>query len=94
MDKFTKQPSDVDTVDVSFVDYLNDRADTGLTATVIAITGDDNSLTSPAQSLMDGVMKVWLSGGTDGKTYKVTVRLTTTAGRIKEHDFNVRIKEQ
>lgn len=93
MDKFTKQPADIDTVDVSFVDYLTERADTGQEVATV-ITGPDSALTNPANSLLGGVAKVWLSGGTNGATYKVTVTLTTVAGRIKEHDFNVKIKEQ
>jgi hypothetical protein len=93
MDKFTKQPHDIDTVDVSFVDYLTERGDTGQSVAVV-ITGPDSALTSPAASLVNGVAKVWLSGGTDGNTYKLTATLTTNAGRIKEHDFNVKIKEQ
>jgi hypothetical protein len=39
------------------------------------------------------VVKVILSGGTDGEAYKVTVRLTTSAGLVKEVDFQVKIKE-
>jgi len=93
MDKFTKQPADIDTVDVSFVDYLAERGDTGASVAV-AVSGPDEALTNPANSLLDGVAKVWLSGGTNGSTYKVTVSLTTAAGRLKEHDFNVKIKEQ
>jgi hypothetical protein len=93
MDKFTKQPSDIDTVDVSFVDYLTERDDTGLSVAT-TITGPDGALTNPANSLLLGVAKVWLSGGTNGATYKVTVTLTTNAGRVKEHDFQVKIKEQ
>lgn len=38
-------------------------------------------------------VKVWLSGGTNGVTYKLTVTITTTAGRVKEVDFRMKIKE-
>jgi hypothetical protein len=46
-----------------------------------------------SSSLADGVVKVWLSGGTDRQKYKVTARLTTDGGRVKEADIAVRVKE-
>lgn len=61
----------------------------------------DNSLPIPDYLTIDttivdtanGIVKVWLSGGRDGIKYKVTVVATTTAGRVKEHDFKIRCKE-
>lgn len=37
---------------------------------------------------------VWLSGGTDGCSYTVTNRITTTAGRIDDRSFVVAVKER
>lgn len=38
------------------------------------------------------VVKVWLSGGTDGATYDVVVTGSTAQGRVKEECFVIRIK--
>ncbi len=34
-----------------------------------------------------------MEGGTAGTKYKITVKLTTTAGLVKEVDFTVLVKE-
>ena len=39
------------------------------------------------------VFKQWVSGGTVGVTYKVTVTCTTNAGRVKQVEFTVKIKD-
>jgi hypothetical protein len=33
---------------------------------------------------------VWLTGGTEGQVYKVTCRITTSEGRIKDQSFTLR----
>jgi hypothetical protein len=38
-------------------------------------------------------VKVWLSGGVSGKTYKITVVAATAGGRVKEVDFQLRVKD-
>lgn len=40
------------------------------------------------------IAMIWLSGGTHGKTYKVTNRITTLGGRIEERSFNIVVKHQ
>jgi len=37
---------------------------------------------------------VWLSGGVAGRTYRVTNRITTTAGRIDERSIEIRVRER
>ena len=43
--------------------------------------------------LSSGVVKVTLSGGTDGTTYKVTATLTTVSGLKKEAEIKIKVKE-
>jgi hypothetical protein len=38
-------------------------------------------------------VKLWVSGGTSGVTYKVTLTVTTEAGRVKQDELKFRIKE-
>lgn len=96
MDKFFKQPAEIDTVDVSYVDYLAARGDSGetATATITVISGDPvGTLAIDSVMLSDGIAKVWLSGGSNGGRYKVTTTLATVGGRVKEHEFEVKVKE-
>lgn len=89
IDKWTKQPADVEDYDVSYVDYLEARGDTGDIHTVVAEPG----ITVVLSTLVAGVVKVWLSGGTDKEDYKITVTLETTGGRTKQVEFVVRVRE-
>jgi len=38
-------------------------------------------------------VSVWLSGGTDGQRYKVTVTVDTMGGRRDQSEFIVRVKD-
>lgn len=87
---FHKQPADVVDFDVDFSEWMasNDvismavsTTDTGLTlgATVI----------NPANS----TVKQWVSGGSDGSTYKVSMTITTTGGRTKQAEFKVKVRD-
>ena len=86
---FQKQPAEVQDYDIDFREYLTSVSDTGVSHTVTVEPG----ITLVSSSLADGVVKVWLSGGTDRQKYKVTARLTTDGGRVKEADIAVRVKE-
>jgi hypothetical protein len=86
---FTKQPAEVQDYDIDFGEYLSTVSDTALTHTVVADTG----ITVQSSSLTGGVVKVWLAGGTTGTKYKITARLTTTGGRVKEAEVVVKVKE-
>lgn len=86
-----KQSGETLDYDVSFEDWFENRSDAPASHTVVAedgITVEDSSLTGE-------IVRVVLSGGTDGETYKITVLLTTNAAtpRVKEADFTVRIKD-
>lgn len=54
--------------------------------------GSDSALQVDSVQWTDTVGKVWLSGGTPGYTYTVTVVMTTDQGRIKEDCFDIRIR--
>lgn len=51
-------------------------------------TGDYESTHTATEAL------VWLSGGTAGRTYAVTNRITTTEGREDERTIYVRVRER
>lgn len=84
-----KRPDDRLDYDVKFCKWLegNDTL-TGATVTVDSASGvvvDDYSFDETK-------VKVWLTGGTEGKTARVTVEGTTELGRTKEICFRVRIR--
>jgi hypothetical protein len=86
-----KQSGETLDYDVSYEDWFENRSDAPASHTVTADTG----ITVVTSSLTGEIVRVVLSGGTDGETYKITVKLTTNAATpiIKEADFTVRIKD-
>ena len=87
--KFSKQPAEILDYDVDYTEWFSNRIDTPSTFTVTAETG----ITVVSTARTGKVVKVTLSGGTTGVKYKVTIRLTTTLGLVKEADFTVSVKE-
>lgn len=89
MERFDKQPAEVQDYDIDFNEYLAALNDTGASHAVTVDTG----ITKVSDALAAGVVKVWLSGGNHGTNYKVTATLTTTGGRVKEHEILIRVRE-
>lgn len=91
--KYTKQPADVQDYDVDFqTEFLSAMADIAPGPAGLVVLADAG-IHLDTYSLNNGLAKVWLSGGTDGNSYKVTVTLTTTAGRVKQVEFVIKVKE-
>lgn len=85
----TKRPEDRLDYDVDFTRWLA-PGDVIASVVVSISTGgvviDDHTFT-------DTSVKVWLNGGIDGETVRVTVEATTAQGREKEICFRVRVRE-
>ena len=97
MDTFIKQPHEILDYDVDFTAFLAiTPADTLSTATS-AISGGTASLTDyltiDTTVVATPIVKVWLSKGQTGNKYKVTVIATTVGGRVKEHEFYIKVKD-
>ena len=90
MEKYTKQPGDKLDYDIDATDWLN-----GDTIVSVTSTATPSGLTVVSSTAVNSgtAAKVWLNGGTDGVTYKVTATMTTNAGRIKEKEFQLKVKE-
>lgn len=87
--RFIKQPSETLDYPVDFTDWFAGRTGDSI-ASYTATT--DAGIT--AVHARDGfVVTMVLSGGTAGTSYKATVRITTTAGLVKETEFVVKVKE-
>lgn len=87
---YTKQPGETLDYDIDFQEqWLSVINDTISSFTVTS----DAGITVVSSFLLGGIVKVFVSGGLDGQTYKVTVRVTTTGGRIREADIKIKVKE-
>lgn len=87
--RFEKQPAEILDYQVDYADWFENRSDTPASFVTSIPTG----ITQVASSRNGTVVTTVLSGGTVGESYKITVRLTTSAGMVKEADFVVRVKE-
>lgn len=83
-----KQPADVLDYDIDFERWLTDGD--ALSSAVAVV--DDDGLTIDDVTVIGTVVKVWVSGGEDGATYKITATATTNDGRVKEEDFRIRVR--
>ena len=74
-----------------FTDWLDTTetiASIVITATA-GITVDSSELADTNTSVI-----VWLSGGTDGTSYTVACRITTSAGRVDERTITISVAER
>lgn len=87
---FRKQPAEVLDYDVDFTSWLG-------TSDIInsAVAASDAGITRGATEITAGgkIVKQWISGGSSNTSYKVTVTATTSAGRVKEAEFIVKVRE-
>lgn len=86
---FNKQPVEVKDYDIDYSEWLTDGDSVQSATVVVAPTG----LVVDSVFINDPRVKVWLSGGTSGTQYKLTVTMTTADGRVKEDEFKVRVKD-
>lgn len=87
---FTKQPGDTLDYDIDYTQWL--VAGDEVTSAVAAAAPSGLTLVSVSEGVPD-VVKVWVSGGTSGVRYKVTVITSTKGGRVKEDEFLLTVKE-
>jgi hypothetical protein len=93
-DSFTKQPDDAFLFDVDFTRRL-EAGDTVASAVVSAIKESDGSAASVTSTPMVASPKVNVPvyGGTDGETYRLGVRGTTTLGYLYEKFVRMNVQE-
>lgn len=90
MNTFSKQPSENLDYDFDFADFMP-AGDVIASSVVTADAGV--TLGSKTDNPGASIVKQFISGGTDGTTYKVTCKITTTGGRVKEAEFKLKVKE-
>ena len=95
---FEKQPWDEQDYDIDINPYLSEfTGDTieGVTVTLPDGVSGEVSLGIGVQAVahQDGFVKFWVIGGASGKKYKMTLRITTSAGRKKEYEVMVNVAD-
>lgn len=93
---YTKQPAEVKDYDIDYSEWLADMNDTLLSAiSEVVCTTNPADIDLVVSSLTTATprIKLWMSGGTSGAKYKVTVRATTTGGRVDESELVFKIKD-
>ncbi len=98
--RFYKQPAETLDYDIDFSEFLSDGDLIVTTGTPpvpsplnVSVTPSGMTL-GPTFVLNGKVVKQWLSGGTNGVKYKVTLTITSNAGRVKQVEFVVRVKDE
>lgn len=84
----TQQPRDVRDYDIDFGEWFPPDD-----VVVDANVSVDVPGLSTHFAIQHPRVKVWIDGGVDGRTYKVTVVAYTNDGRAKEVELKVRIKD-
>ena len=94
--KYEKQPAEVKDYDIDYSEWLGPVADTvaSTTAIVTSITETVPTLEIDSTDQSTTAVKLWISGGTAGVRYKVTVRMTTTGGRLDESELVFTVKDR
>jgi hypothetical protein len=86
---FQKQPVDRLDYDVTYANWLTEGDNVGSVTTNVTPEG----LTVETVYVHDPIVKIWLSGGESGTTYKVTLTISTDDGRIRQDEFKVKVKD-
>jgi hypothetical protein len=106
MDSFEKQPGEDQDYNANFTDYVlsqGEAVDDAHTIEDVTVSGPDDELVIQSSTIHNGVslkgisstfIKVWTTGGTARKTYKITAIIATAGGRIHEHEFQIKVKER
>lgn len=96
LEKFKKQPAELKDYDVDYEPWLTPIADTldDVAGSVTCLSDpDDTSLVLVDTVFTDNRAKFWLSGGTDGARYKLTILASTMGGRIDESELIFSVKD-
>jgi hypothetical protein len=94
--KYEKQPAEVKDYDIDYSDWLIPAEDTidTITTTVTSETQATPTLEVDYTQNTITVAKLWISGGTVGTQYKITVLMTSEGGRIDESELIFSIKDR
>jgi len=81
-----KQPNETRIYGMSFSNKLRSSTETLTSINSIDIYPDDASLTAIEYSVGTNIANIQVSGGDNGRTYKITVLVTTSDNQILENE--------
>ena len=85
----TQQPAERLSYTIDYGEFLTD----GDNVQTAAAAADDPELIVNTVTVVDPRVRFWVTGGINGKQYKVTVDVTTADGRILQDEVIFKIKE-
>lgn len=86
---FNKQPVEILDYDIDYSEWLTPGDNVESARVEVTPQG----LLVDATYINDPRVKVWVSGGTHGSAYKLTVTMTTADGRRKQDEFRIKVKD-
>jgi len=87
---FIKQPVERSDYDISYAEWL---VDGDSVESVVVTSFPEDSLVIDGIQAISPIIKMWIEGGLNGVTYKVTLTVTTVDGRIKQDEFKLKVKD-
>jgi hypothetical protein len=94
-----KQPVERVDYDIDYSEWLttNDNVE----SVVVTVFPDESVMVPVPDSrlhiltavVIDPIVKLWIEGGRNGLTYKVTLTMTSADGRIKQDEFKLKVKD-
>jgi hypothetical protein len=92
LETWEKQPADRQDYDIDYGDWLSGLDDEPAAVAPLEVIVPAG-ITLVSSSLIGTAAKIWLSGGIANNRYKITTILTTAAGRIKEAEIVIHVKD-
>lgn len=89
LNTYIKQPAENLDYDIDYSDFLSTGDSIAYGSASVSPVG----LTLQTPMVVGKTLKLWVSGGTDKITYKVTINMTTTQGRIKQDEIVFKVKD-
>ncbi|MBQ7625914.1 MAG: hypothetical protein IJS87_02475 [Rhodocyclaceae bacterium] len=87
--KFNQQPDEVLDYDILYKDWL----DKGDEIQAARVSVEPQGMMVHAVFVHPDRVKLWLAGGDDGASYKLTVTVDTKDGRVKQDEFKMKVKD-
>lgn len=93
---YEKQPSEIKDYDIDYREWLTPADDVVSSVTTVVSSSTEAVPTLVVDSIQSTVylVKLWISGGTAGTKYKVTVQMTTADGRLDESELVFSVKDR
>lgn len=85
-----KQSAEYLDYDVDFTEWMPNGDIITSAEVTVSPAGE---LTSNNIMILNPIVKFWLADGVNGSTYKLTVKITTDGGRIKEDELKIRVRD-